>query len=53
MPPKTKKHCQSAPNKKSYSSPSLTHFGAIQELTTGGTAPSGEPDMDMKKVLKT
>ena len=37
MSSKTKKH-QSALHKKSYSSPSLTHFGAIKELTSGGAS---------------
>ncbi len=37
MSSKTKKH-QSTLHKKSYSSPSLTYFGAIKELTSGGAS---------------
>ncbi len=49
MSSKTKKH-QSALHKKSYSSPLLTHFGAIQEMTAGGTA--GEPEGGMAMLVK-
>ena len=45
MSSKTKKH-QSALHKKSYSSPSLTYFGAIKELTSGGTGGEKEGMMD-------
>jgi hypothetical protein len=45
MSSKTKKH-QSALHKKSYSSPSLTYFGAIKELTSGG-ASGGKEGKDM------
>ena len=45
MSSKTKKH-QSVLHKKSYSSPSLTHFGAIQELTSGGSGTDTEGKMN-------
>jgi len=41
MSSKTKKH-QSTLHKKSYSSPLLTHFGAIKELTFGGSIDDNE-----------
>ncbi len=44
MSSKTKKH-QSELHKKPYSSPSLTHFGTIKELTFGGTFPVNEGGM--------
>ena len=37
MSTKTKEHQQSNPLKKLYSSPKLTHFGTISELTSGGS----------------
>lgn len=33
---------QSKSPKKSYSSPKLSHFGTIKELTSGGTGQKGE-----------
>jgi hypothetical protein len=52
MPSTTKNH-KSTPRKKSYSSPSLTHFGAIQELTSGGAGSpvEGKGDMDMNRDM--
>ena len=47
MPSKIKKYHQSAPLKKSYSSPLLTHFGAIQEITSGGSGLETEGGMAM------
>ncbi|MCX2980784.1 lasso RiPP family leader peptide-containing protein [Halieaceae bacterium IMCC14734] len=33
--------------KKAYSRPTLTEFGRVRELTTGGTGPNEEDDMAM------
>ena len=51
MSSKTKKH-QSVLHRKSYSSPSLTYFGAIKELTSGGASgvkEDGKDDNDPAK----
>jgi len=44
MPNKSKKHHQTKPLKKGYSSPQLTNFGTIKELTAGGSA--GKMEME-------
>jgi len=51
MPTNTKNHHQSTSQKKSYSSPILTHFGTIGELTSGGTGAQTEPVMNMISTM--
>jgi len=45
MSVKTEKEQENIKSKKPYTSPELKHFGAIRELTTGGSfgAPEGGP----------
>ena len=42
MPIKTENNDQSRPRKKPYSSPQLTRFGSVRELTSGGSGMSTE-----------
>ena len=42
MNDKEKNIDQSRPKKKSYSSPVLTRYGSVSELTSGGTKQVGE-----------
>ncbi len=45
MVTKNKSKNQSKSRKKSYSSPELTHFGTIKELTSGGSGVMAEGAM--------
>jgi len=42
MPTKKRDHHQPGLQKKPYSSPTLTNFGTIKELTSGGSGLSAE-----------
>ncbi len=52
MTTKAKNHGQSQPLKKPYSSPLLTHFGTIKELTSGGSGVMGEFGTPMMRAMQ-